>query len=238
MKSRATLIVLLLVSPFQLSNGQSSSPDEIPFTEHSRALQFQIASNFTLSSFQGATISYKYHLDPLTAVRVGLSLSFSSANQDENLNSYAADTLSDGSHNTLDQTGIGIQINAQQIWYQKNSTGILFFFGTGPVIGFNRTSNNGQQIPSPVTGSQQTYKTDGTGTTWSLGMTGVAGVEWFASKTISLHAEYGLTFGYYWAKNESSSTFPGSGNKSSSSATSTIWKLSSTGVRFGMSVYF
>ena len=46
------------------------------------ALEFQINENFSLSSFQGSTISAKYHFSPKRAMRFGISLSGSIQDQE------------------------------------------------------------------------------------------------------------------------------------------------------------
>jgi hypothetical protein len=65
------LFLFALALPLKSIAQQSGSK---PLTENSKALQFQIGSNFTLTSFQGAALSYKHHLKPLRAIRVGSEL--------------------------------------------------------------------------------------------------------------------------------------------------------------------
>jgi len=81
---------------------------------------------------------------------------------------------------------------------------------------------------------------DETKTGWSLGLTGLVGVEWFVSKSISLHAEYRISLGYSQEKREYNRTTISQTGKSYITGNETIKfrQLSSDGVRFGLSVYF
>jgi opacity protein-like surface antigen len=226
---------LLLLAAFSLP-AASQTTDSHSLTEDSRALQFQISSNFTLSPFQGATLSYKHHLQPSSALRIGLDLSFNDEGSDGAQQNFNNDTLSSTDNTTLDQSSFVIRLNTQAIWYSETSSEISFFYGTGPFLGYSRYRQNDERIFSPVGSSQSKSSSEGKGTTWSVGLTGLAGVEWFVSQSISLHGEYGLSLGYFWSKGES--TFSTTGNRSSSEGTTTSRQLSSNGVRFGLSVYF
>lgn len=228
--------LLLLVAFSVRTEAQTSNNNQL--TEHSRAIQFQINSNFTLGSFQGAALSYKHHLQPSSALRVGVDLSLNDANTEAAQKTFYSDTLRTSGNSTRDQSSVALQLNTQAIWYSESSLGILFFYGTGPFVGFSRWHQEDESISSTVGFPQSKSTLEGTATTWSLGLTGLLGVEWFASKSISLHAEYGIRLGYAWTKNESSGNTLATRYKTTSEGTTTSWQLSSNAVRFGLSVYF
>ena len=58
--------ILLIVAT---TNAQSSYLDSL---DGKYALQFQISENFTLSDFQGTTLSGKYQTGKRTAIRLGV----------------------------------------------------------------------------------------------------------------------------------------------------------------------
>ena len=139
-----------------------------PLTENSKALQFQIGSNFTLTSFQGAALSYKHHLKPLLAIRVGSELSLSKSNFD------LTEVDSVGDLETLsksDQTRYYVRFNTQLIWYSESYSGISFFYGVGPFLGFSKSEKK-DELVSPYPGHPRT-NLDETKTGWSLGLTGL-----------------------------------------------------------------
>jgi opacity protein-like surface antigen len=225
------LFLFALALPLRSIAQQSDSK---PLTENSKALQFQIGSNFTLTSFQGAGLSYKYHLKPLRAVRVGSELSLSKSNFD------LTEVDSVGDLETLsksDQTRYYVRFNTQLIWYSESYSGISFFYGVGPFLGFSKSEKKDEWV-SPYPGHRTNL--DETKTGWSLGLTGLVGVEWFVSKSISLHAEYRISLGYSREKREYNRTTISQTGKSYITGNETIKfrQLSSDGVRFGLSVYF
>jgi hypothetical protein len=72
---------------------------------------------------------------------------------------------------------------------------------------------------------------------------GVAGVEWFASQWLSLRAEYSEGIQYQWHSMNSTSDFSSTNtdylpNNYRSSGTTKGWTLSSSGVSFGLNVYW
>lgn len=223
------LFLFALALPLRSIAQQSGSK---PLTENSKALQFQIGSNFTLTSFQGAALSYKHHLKPLRAVRVGSELSLSKSNFDLTEVDSVGETLSKS-----DQTRYYVRFNTQLIWYSESYSGISFFYGVGPFLGFSKSEKKDEWV-SPYPGHRTNL--DETKTGWSLGLTGLVGVEWFVSKSISLHAEYRISLGYSREKREYNRTTISQTGKSYITGNETIKfrQLSSDGVRFGLSVYF
>jgi len=235
--NHAQTAILLLVLALPLQSAAQPS-DNNPLTEQSRALQFQISSNFTLSSFQGATLSYKHHLAPSQALRIGFDLSLNDASSDWTQNAFNNDTLTISDNSKRDQANYTIRLNTQAIWYSESSLGISFFYGTGPFLSFSRLTQKEERVLSPVSFPQSKSTSEGSATTWSLGLTGLAGVEWFVSQSISLHAEYGVSLGYSWIRNESKTDLSTQGSRSATEGSANSWQLSGNGVRFGLSVYF
>ncbi len=78
---------------------------------------------------------------------------------------------------------------------------------------------------------------------WGTGAAGVLGIEWFASRWLSLHADYNESFQYRWgsttsSEDDRSSTYSNYIPYHSNSAGSTKgWILNSSGVGFGLNIY-
>ncbi len=198
------------------------------------ALQFQISRNFTLSRFEGSVISAKRHFSDKKSLRFGLSLNASISDAEQNSTRVVSDTLNQINKNDGDDNTQNIELNVQYLFYPSPEKEINFFFGVGPMIGFNRSnsetgSERGIQNPVEST-SQRTSKR------WSLGISANLGAEWFATKNISFLAEYGLSLNYIWVKD--SRTDKTAGIVVESENKSKIFNLSATSVKFGLSVYF
>ncbi|HDQ46284.1 MAG TPA: hypothetical protein ENN17_12440 [bacterium] len=221
----------LLLMAFSLPVAAQTSND-MPFTKDSRAVQFQIGGDFTLGSFQGAAFSYKHHRQPSAAYRAGIYIYLNDTNTEMNQWTPGIRKTTD------DQVFLNAELNVQAVWYAENTRGVLFYYGTGPFLGFGRYREKNKVIAPLIACPQSESTADRERTSWSLGLTGLAGVEWFVSKSISLHAEYGISLGYSSMKEETETANPGTGSRSNSDVTSTSWQLRSQGVRFGLSVYF
>ena len=151
------------------------------------ALQFQIASNFQLASFNGATISGKYTLPDGNALRAGLSISGNNTSTDINQNTNpiynAPENKAKSSTNSY-----GITLIAQYLFYNPVINDVSFYYGGGPLAGISYKKNN-----NTVTNSNN-YEDITNG--WTLGVTLVCGVDWFISKRLSISGEYGLVASY------------------------------------------
>lgn len=86
------------------------------------ALQFQISNNFTLASFEGATISIKKQTSPQNALRLGLTV-YSSA-------SWA-------NSGNYDNENIVAYFN--WIYYPTKNTEVNPFYGFGPLMSYYRS---------------------------------------------------------------------------------------------------
>jgi hypothetical protein len=223
---------------YHFGYAQTQPTNESPFSDSSQALQFSIGDNFALHSFQGATISYKHHLQRLTALRFGLTVSFGGSTNDNTLSSSDNGTLTNGSTQTLDQTNFHVQFGGQKVWYVEGPTAVFFYFGSGPYLVMSRSTQAQESSPLPPVSPTTKSTSETTSNEWSAGVSGLAGVECFAARSISLHAEYGVNFAYSWTKVESTSKSipPSSTSKVESKINS--WQFSSPGVTFGVSVYF
>jgi len=204
-------LLLIIISSFSLTTAQSSYLDSL---DGKFALQFQISENFTLTDFQGAILSGKYHLSNKSAIRIGFSMNFSDS--DGESNSTLFDSLVSNKTNTSSLFGFGI--NAQYSYYLQVWDVIGFYSGIGPFINYEY-----REITS------ENYSR---GEDIATGVDAIAGVEWSFIKFMSLSAEYGFQFYYFYRKSNNE------GNNITSEATVTSWAFGADQVKFGISVYF
>ena len=237
-------ITLLAFSSFAIaSNPASSSSERHSLTEGSRALQFQIGSNFQLSHFQGNVISYKRHRTDHSAWRVGVSLGGSLSWSDIENEDIR---LSDG--NTVvqeaEQTGrnLEITIRPQLQRYLPAGRVIRPYFSYGALAGYSYEFSESKAYSGQQESAVLRNERENTQHGVSMGVTANYGVEWFATSSISFLAEYGADLFYRYSNVESvQDTYNVVGEQEmerKSSGTMHELLLSPRSVRFGISAYF
>ncbi len=236
-------LILLSFSSFTIaSNPASSSSDRHSLTEGSRALQFQIGSNFQLSQFQGNVISYKRHRTDHSAWRIGVSLEGSLSRSDMENEDIR---LSDGSTDVqeAEQTGRNLEITIRPQLQRYLPTGrtIRPYFSYGALAGYSYEYSESKdylvQQESAVLRNEREITQHGV----RVGVTANYGVEWFATSSISFLAEYGADLYYRYSNLESVQTYNVGGEQELErrrSGNMHALFLSPRSVRFGISAYF
>jgi opacity protein-like surface antigen len=212
-------VFLLSVSiPVSLVFAQDSD-DFNPLQKGSKALQFQITSNFTLNSFAGSAISYKHQVSHDRARRIGISLE----------NSYFERETPE-SEMEFNENRLDLSFGAEYTWmkYTNPESDAKFYYGYGPRV------NARYDITEVLTGNRIAERSRNT---LGLAAIGYAGVEWFFKSNMSLHAEYRISaqVNYFNEKivvEENGTETDRIENKVR------IINLNGEGVRFGLSVYF
>lgn len=182
MKYLSTIIIFVLL--LTTSDLLAQDTTQLPLKKSKFALQVQIPSLQYLRPFQGNTLSCKYHISDLSAVRLGFSIS-----------------NSDNFYNVKNDKAIGkersfdFELNAQFVQYIKTEDDVALFWGCGP--------SYGKRVESEYTGYRKNN--------WNLGVEGVLGIEWFFKRNMSLSIEYGLEF-YYTESRYSDYYYPHKGN--------------------------
>lgn len=210
------------------------------------AIQFQINNNFTLSAFQGTTISAKYHFSPRQAVRFGVGIDTARRTTDyenDQPSIYLANDLP--IRTTLDEYLISScwmpeDFSSQRKASNMNLTGVMqylrivnpdrrvtMFLAAGPVFGLERWSEKTEQSY----GEENKY----TRKSWKVGVTLSLGAEWFVARNISLLAEYGVQADYFHSKLDDRSWYE---YDPPYKETEDGLELVSLPVKFGVSVYF
>lgn len=180
------------------------------------SIQFRIAENFQLNSFSGSAISIKRHWSDKRAVRAGMS--FGAVVSDLDSDYTRPDTLITS---TSDSNRESVSVSTTYLIYPAPGRDVLLYLGTGPSFSYYR--------------DKKTYPLDRYeySRTWSVGLSSVIGVEWFATRSLSLLAEYTGGLSYSATSHIRRAE---TGHKIDDSR-KTI-EASSGGVRFGLSAYF
>jgi hypothetical protein len=173
------------------------------------ALQFSIPGDWNLSDFSGG-IAIKRHFSPKGALRLSVS------GAGNTVSGSSSDELQTRELNT---DGYEVSIVATYQRYINPGSAANLFWGVGPFVSLEgSTSDNGE-------------------TTWEeasrygVGLSGIIGIEWFATEMISFHSEYVGNGGYTHQESKRTGNTPIESELSG-------WFLNAGGVQFGLSVYF
>lgn len=212
------LVMTCLLKP-SMSPAQDTTPIYSQLGKGNSALQFQINQNFSLKSFSGTLLSFQKVLSQRNAIRWGLSLTGAFANEQVNLDTRAK------------SGNINATVSMNYLWYAHLQRRIRFYYGLGPRLLFGYQNNWQNGDSGSLVGRTIT-------TNEGIGIEGVAGVEWFVNRHISLTAEYlELVEGqriFSINKHDIGST----GSDIRSTRTSTMISVRAEPVRFGISIYF
>lgn len=213
--SLSLFILLLANNPVTAQQEQSHS-----LQEDSNALQFRISPNFTLSSFTGATVSYKMHKadDKATRIGIGIATTFQDREFPDRANNPTIENFD-------------LFLNASYTWmnYVDPDAVIKVFYGYGPGLNFAYDKNfDGDD------NVEQTVKDR----LFGLEALGYAGVEWFFHPSVSIHAEYGAALGLNFERTLNRQEILGTGTVNEDEIKTTTIDLRPTNVLFGISVYF
>jgi hypothetical protein len=213
-------LILFLIST---TTAQTSYLDSL---DGKFALQFQISENFTLSNFQGAIFSGKYHVGIREAIRLGISLDFSDVNTERDDFYFMSDSTTQGSNEGYT---FMVDFRFQYINYIIAMDDISFFGGIGPFVYYlNRETTEPRSYPMEYVAE---YRLEDL----RIGLDLLIGVEWMFNKQMSLSAEYGLLL-YYGNIHDVRTQDSYQPVKRTSNSDS--FNISWDHVKFGISVYF
>ena len=227
------LCTLLAASALAQESEEAHNNRNNSLTKGAWAFQFEIVGdlfNLDLRNLFGTTLALKKHTSNSSALRIGLGLGFNLSDQDRT-SEQDGDTVIQSDYDRNNQS---VNIVIQKIFYPAPTADVNFFYGLGPLASFNHNKTT-EERPSPTRWtSSETYS-------WSVGVTGVLGVEWFPTRSISLLAEYGSDIQYEWQerKNKSLRTYPDDATVLSISEDKyKNFSLGTSSVKVGLSVYF
>nr|MBN2276201.1 hypothetical protein [candidate division Zixibacteria bacterium] len=224
MNRLVSIILCALMIPVAVQSAENS------LKAGSWSFQFEANRDLELTAFQGSTISCKKHTSDGAAWRLGLSTDIE-FREDENSRNRI-DTTIGQTNNDMDDYSFVLHI--QRVFYPRPDAKINFYWGFGPDFGYGRYKRK-YTSENPLSGWWN--KQTGVSTTYSFGMSGILGVEWFVWSNISFLAEYGSTLMYTHAKYTSELTANG-GYFQADERKTTSFGFDGDEVRFGISVYF
>lgn len=184
------------------------------------ALQFGIASDVTLTSFEGTALSIKRNFSEGSALRIGFSISGYSGASDVT-HSFIE---TENAENNYTDINLGVALHL--IRYLQANSRVKCFYGIGPRFEY---SHNNEEIESSDNESELSSVI--------IGMSAVLGGEWFVAKNLSISAEYGATIAYQHNKETRTTGV--------SSPDPLVYEIDSDGftmfpndIKFGVSLYF
>ncbi len=211
----ATMLVVLATSASVLATDSEAAKEALK--KGSWSLQFGVSQNFTLTQFEGATISVKRHYSPNSALRAGITTNLSHNIQ-----------RSSQSSKELNVDKFNTNVSLEYLYYFTPGRRVTAFIGSGPYLGFAR--NTTEEIPRVSISSSSNWSKY---TEWDLGANLLLGAEWFVTHGIALFAEYDISVGYTSKVNKTSNSTYGMTGRTELYDLS----LTSRGVRMGLSVY-
>lgn len=249
---RILLLIFISTTVYFSSPAQSQSSDSNSLKDDIWALQFGITGNFTLISFQGSTIGALYRISEKNAIRGGITIN-GYTNDGTTLNSGSNNDTSYGAGSGSNSTkSANVSFVVQYLWYMNPNGPVHFYTGLGPLVSYSysKSSTDNPSRDGYYNNNSGTYQeywitqlSTSNATQWGAGGSGVVGVEWFACRWLSLHADYNESIQYRWGSNSSSeesssSTYPNFiPSQTNNSGTSKGWTLNSSGVAFGLNIY-
>jgi len=238
MKNLFSLICILFILSLTTYGNSEDSPDTSNvnvFQDFS--LQFQVRL-LELSSFQGGLISFKYHFNDHIAFRTGVNLSFDNSDSEEVRDVIFEDSTIFTSKSKNDD--FTITIPAQFLYYINPDSEVKVFLGLGPSITY--MINNDRTTDYNYSDNYHgTILIESKSKYYSIGLSSAYGVEWFFTDNMSLTGEYGFSFSYYYRETniDRMRIFQDRDNYIAKDKRKVEgWRFQSTGVLFGLSIYF
>jgi hypothetical protein len=248
MRKRDQRIVLLMLASLIVlltSQAQNQSSDSTSLREGVWALQFGISGNFTLTSFQGSTLAAKYQLSERNAIRGGVTITGSMIDGNGSYTGTVADTGIGNAPGNTSTRSANVSFVLQYLWYVNPNGPVHLFAGLGPSLSYSY-SNSSSEYSYLYTGAPAHWVTNkgaSSSILWAPGLSGVVGIEWFASRWLSLHAEYSEGLQYQWRSTTStydflSTSLADNPYHTENPITTKGLSLSSSSVSFGLNVYW
>lgn len=232
---RICTLVLFIISLATFSFAQTDTTmGEQAAVNKSRSLQFHLVGGYSLS--------YKYETSGTYALRysVDVSLGFSNSNQDYNSGSDSPSyTSRNNGESSFDGNSQSLDISMHFLYPVAEMVDLHPFVGFGPLVSFRRSFSEDERTSSS-TGSTVSYhdKNENSSRSLGFGAIGIAGIEYNASETFSLLAEYRARATYNWNKQSSESKSVESNNRSFWEAKGSAWYFNLDSIRVGVGVHF
>ncbi len=179
-KTVGTFSFLVLLSG--IIQAQTQPADSNSLKPGAWAFQFGVAGNFTLTSFQGATLALKYHYTESNAVRAAITINGTFTDGSGLQKGLQYDSISTTASNDNSTHSAGLSLIVQYLWYMNPRDVIHLYVGVGPAVSYSHDSRTENR--NALTSADQFYssgyywthlKTTSTSNQWALGLRGVGG---------------------------------------------------------------
>jgi hypothetical protein len=246
LKSTSLHLLAVLIFGFSSTQAQDQATETNSLKPGAWSLDFGITSFFTLTSFQGTTLSAKYQISSTNAWRAGISINGNTQTGTSLQLPIQGDTITNTNSTNTSNASETVLLKVQYLWYANSESVIHLYTGVGPIVGYSHSLNNQQNIYHNGSPSINTWSNQFTNTStnsWSAGASGVIGVEYFPMKVFSLHAEYNNNLTYQQQKTQGTTNSTSNYSSvnvygSNSSGTTHGWAFAYGGIYLGLSVYF
>lgn len=166
----------------------------------SKSLQFRVERNFSLSSFDGAGITGKWHKTDKSALRFGVSFYYSDTDEDSDNNRYVS-TIRDSNDSNNKNQSTTVKLSSRYLYYFTTDEKVNAFIGMGPSLVYSWRESNDETVSPPhfindSLTSESSRLLSRESKSWIYSADLSCGVEWFASENISFFGEYTLCISY------------------------------------------
>jgi hypothetical protein len=244
---RTVLVIQLIALPFCLIPALASAGGQVQGQGRANSLeggswsmQFGITDELGLKPFNGMSVSLKRHTSARSAFRLGLNVGFDFGDGDSDQVIAEADTATNATDSNGDSNSQLVQVDLLYMRYPKPGSSVNLFLGTGPLFRYSRSEAN-SEISSLEPGYVYRRTSEKWSRSWQIGVLGVGGVEWFATRAISFHAEYRAAVAYSKSESDSKTDYVYSDRPSAhlvGSSSGSTWDFHGTSLAFGVSLYF
>ena len=178
------LSFILAISCFAQQKDSLGKKD--PLSSYRWAVQFEVGNDFTLRSFDGLIVSLKYHFSPKVALRFGVGANVFSADENwEHKEYYSGFTVDE----PIDYDYRNYLLIANVLFYPNPGSVLKVYFGGGPRATHSYSFDE-------YLYDDFRYRRQYERSSWSVGLNGVFGCEWFPIEFLSLFGEYSV-YGTY-----------------------------------------
>lgn len=235
MKTKIFTLVAVLLLACNIYSQQENLKEES--NEDLWALQFQISSNFTLSTFSGSTLSLKRKLSDHTSLRFGLGINSTIYDADWGINSSIDEEATNESDDN--ETKYSFDLSALYLWNTKIKNEVSAYYGIGPSLGYSyykRSQGNTNTSSNHKSSTINNYTSNVLG----FGTIGALGVEWYVRENISILAEYSaaITYNFQSENKDSNQSYNSSNISQREERRTDNFRFSSLGAKLGVAIYF
>ena len=245
-------LIAVMLAATTFSRAQWQGSDSTSLHEGVWAMQFGVTGLLSLRTFQGSTLGAKYQLSDTHALRVGVTVYGNSDDQTGSYSESVNDTSYGSNPSNYSSASATVSLLVHYIWYAQPVHFIHLYGGVGPLVSYYNY-NHTETYPDLYTYTDavsherfwvvRNYKSESKKI--GAGISGAIGVEWFAIRWLSFHAEYNQNALYQWGSTSTDNSYSVSNpptdsyypTSNSMSRSTTGWSISSGVVLFGMSVY-